>query len=62
MAKSCCSEAYFHAAAENIQMHGGMGFTREHPAHLHFKRAKASELLFGDAAHHREALAERLVI
>lgn len=62
LAKSFCSEAYFHAAAENIQIHGGMGFTWEHPAHLYFKRAKASELLFGDAAHHREALADRLGI
>jgi len=62
MAKSFCSEAYFHAAAENIQVHGGMGFTWEHPAHLYFKRAKASELLFGDASHHREALADRLAI
>jgi alkylation response protein AidB-like acyl-CoA dehydrogenase len=61
-AKSYCSETYFHAAAENIQVHGGMGFTWEHPAHLYFKRAKASELLFGDAAHHREALADRLGI
>ena len=58
MAKSYCSEAYFHAAAENIQIHGGMGFTWEHPAHLYFKRAKASELFLGDPAHHREALAE----
>lgn len=62
MAKAFCSEAYFHAAAENIQVHGGMGFTWEHPAHLYFKRAKASELLFGDAIHHREALADRLGI
>jgi len=62
MAKSFCSEAYFHAAAENIQIHGGMGFTWEHPAHLYFKRAKASELLFGDAPHHREALADRLAL
>ncbi|MCH2171773.1 acyl-CoA/acyl-ACP dehydrogenase [Myxococcota bacterium] len=57
LAKAYCSEVYFHAAAENIQIHGGMGFTWEHPAHLYFKRAKASALLFGDAAHHREALA-----
>ncbi len=57
MAQSYCSEAYFHAAADNIQIHGGMGFTWEHPAHLYFKRAKASDLLFGDAAHHREVLA-----
>ena len=58
LAKSACSEAYFHAAADTIQIHGGMGFTWEHPAHLYFKRAKASELLFGDAAHHRQVLAE----
>ena len=62
IAKSFCSETYFHAAAENIQIHGGMGFTWEHPAHLYFKRAKASDLLFGDASHHREALADRLGI
>jgi len=62
MAKSYCSETYYHAAAENIQIHGGMGFTWEHPAHLYFKRAKASELLFGDAAEHRESLADRLAI
>ncbi len=60
MAKAFCSESYFHAAADNIQIHGGMGFTWEHPAHLYFKRAKASELLFGDAAYHREALANRI--
>ena len=60
MAKSFCSESYFHAAAENIQIHGGMGFTWELPAHLYFKRAKASELLFGDAAHHRAVLADQL--
>ena len=60
IAKSYCSEAYYHAAADNIQIHGGMGFTWEHPAHLYFKRAKASELLFGDPAHHREVLAEQL--
>jgi alkylation response protein AidB-like acyl-CoA dehydrogenase len=57
LAKSYCAEAYFRAAADNIQIHGGMGFTWEHPAHLYFKRAKASDLLFGDAAHHRERLA-----
>ncbi len=42
LAKAYCSEAYFHAAAENIQIHGGIGFTWEHPAHLYFKRAKSS--------------------
>jgi len=60
MAKSFCSDAYFHAAAENIQIHGGMGFTWEHPAHLYFKRAKSSATLFGDAGQHREQLADQL--
>jgi alkylation response protein AidB-like acyl-CoA dehydrogenase len=60
MAKAYCSEAYFHCAAENIQIHGGIGFTWEHPAHLYFKRAKSSELLFGDPTYHRELLAQRI--
>ena len=60
LAKAYCSEAYFHCAAENIQIHGGIGFTWEHPAHLYFKRAKSSELLFGDPAYHRELLAQRI--
>jgi alkylation response protein AidB-like acyl-CoA dehydrogenase len=59
LAKAYCSEAYFFAAAENIQVHGGIGFTWEHDAHLYFKRAKASELLLGDPAYHRELLAQR---
>jgi alkylation response protein AidB-like acyl-CoA dehydrogenase len=62
LAKSYCSEAYFHAAADNIQIHGGIGFTWEHPAHLYFKRAKSSELLFGDPTYHRELLAQRIGI
>ena len=62
LAKAYCSDAYFHAAAENIQIHGGIGFTWEHPAHLYFKRAKSSELLFGDPTYHRELLAQRIGI
>ncbi len=62
LAKSYCSEAYFHAAAENIQIHGGIGFTWEHDAHLYFKRAKSSELLLGDPVYHRELLAQRIGI
>jgi alkylation response protein AidB-like acyl-CoA dehydrogenase len=62
LAKAYVSEAYFHAAAENIQIHGGIGFTWEHPAHLYFKRAKSSELLFGDPTYHRELLAQRIGI
>jgi alkylation response protein AidB-like acyl-CoA dehydrogenase len=62
LAKAYCSDAYFHGAAQNVQIHGGIGFTWEHPAHLYLKRAKSSELLFGDADHHRELLAQRLGI
>jgi alkylation response protein AidB-like acyl-CoA dehydrogenase len=62
LAKSYCSEAYFHAAGENIQIHGGIGFTWEHDAHLYFKRAKSSELLLGDPSYHRDLLARRIGI
>ena len=62
LAQAYCSEAYFHATAENIQIHGGIGFTWEHPAHLYFKRAKSSELMFGDPTYHRELLAQRIGI
>ncbi|MGA8681138.1 MAG: acyl-CoA dehydrogenase family protein [Acidimicrobiales bacterium] len=62
LAKAYCSEAYFHAAAENIQIHGGIGFTWDHDAHLYFKRAKSSELILGDPSYHRELLAQRIGI
>ncbi len=62
MAKAYVSDAYFHTTAENIQIHGGIGFTWEHPAHLYFKRAKSSELFLGDATYQRELLAQRLGI
>ena len=62
LARAFCSEAYFRAAGTTIQIHGGIGFTWEHDAHLHFKRAKTSGLLFGDAAYHRELLAQRIGI
>ncbi len=62
LAKSYCTEKYFSAAAENIQVHGGIGFTWEHDAHLYFKRAKSSELLFGDPAYHRAMLADQIGI
>jgi alkylation response protein AidB-like acyl-CoA dehydrogenase len=60
LVKAYASDVYFHVAAENIQLHGGIGFTWEHDAHLYFKRAKASELFLGDAAYHRENLATRI--
>jgi alkylation response protein AidB-like acyl-CoA dehydrogenase len=60
LAKAYGSETYFHVAAENIQIHGGIGFTWEHDAHLYFKRAKSSELFLGDGTYHRERLAQRI--
>lgn len=60
VAKSVCSEAYFAVAAESIQIHGGIGFTWEHDAHYYFKRAKTSELLWGNADLHRTRLADLL--
>ena len=60
LARAYCSEAYSWVAGETIQVHGGIGFTWEHDAHLYFKRAKASELLLGDPAHHREQMLRRI--
>jgi alkylation response protein AidB-like acyl-CoA dehydrogenase len=60
LAKAFCSDVYFRVAAECIQIHGGVGFTWEHDAHLFFKRAKSSETLFGDAAFHRAIVARQM--
>jgi alkylation response protein AidB-like acyl-CoA dehydrogenase len=60
IAKAHCSAAFSAAAAENIQIHGGIGFTWEHSAHLYFRRAKSSELMFGDPVYHRDLIARRL--
>ena len=60
MAKAYCSEALSHVAAENIQVHGGIGFTWEHPAHLYFRRAKSTEMLLGNPVYHREQLLREL--
>ncbi|MGH3258991.1 MAG: acyl-CoA dehydrogenase family protein [Streptosporangiaceae bacterium] len=57
VAKAYCSEVAVRAAEECVQMHGGIGFTWEHPAHLYLKRAKADSLGFGTADAHRAALA-----
>ncbi|MGW0581145.1 acyl-CoA dehydrogenase family protein [Streptomyces sp. NPDC002920] len=58
LAGAYCADAFTHAAKENIQIHGGIGFTWEHDAHLYLKRAKSSEQLFGSPATHRGRLAE----
>ena len=57
MAKAYCSDVAVLAAQECVQMHGGIGFTWEHPAHLYLKRAKADSIAFGTADAHRAALA-----
>jgi alkylation response protein AidB-like acyl-CoA dehydrogenase len=59
-AKALCSETSFTVAARMIQIHGGIGFTWEHDAHLYYRRAKATQLLFGDASWHRRRGGELL--
>ena len=54
--KSFVSEAARQVCGDAIQVHGGIGFTWEYDLHLYFKRAKALEPLYGDAAYHRELL------
>ena len=61
VAKSYASEAYREVGNHGIQIHGGMGFTWENDVHLYYRRAKATELLFGDAAWHREQIARRVI-
>lgn len=56
LAKAAASDAYMQTAIHAIQMHGGIGFTWDNDTHLWYKRAKSSEVLFGDAAYHREQL------
>jgi alkylation response protein AidB-like acyl-CoA dehydrogenase len=60
MAKAFVSDAYRKVAGDGIQVHGGIGFTWEHDLHLYFKRAKGSEVAFGDATLHRERVARLL--
>ena len=57
MAKAYCSEMYTQVTADGIQVHGGVGFTWDHPMHLYFKRAKSSEVLLGNTTWHRERTA-----
>jgi alkylation response protein AidB-like acyl-CoA dehydrogenase len=57
LAKSACCDAAVTAAQECVQLHGGIGFTWEHPAHLYLKRAKAASVTYGTPGAHRAALA-----
>lgn len=60
LAASYCAEVAERATADSIQLHGGIGFTWEHDAHLAFKRAKADKLLLGSPSQHRRMLADIL--
>jgi len=56
-AAAWCAQTYVHAAQETIQLHGGIGFTWEHDAHLHLRRARGDQLLYGTPREHRRELA-----
>ncbi|RFU42316.1 acyl-CoA dehydrogenase [Actinomadura logoneensis] len=60
LAQAHCSQVAVRAAEECVQMHGGIGFTWEHPAHLYLKRAKADALALGTPGRHRATLARLL--
>jgi alkylation response protein AidB-like acyl-CoA dehydrogenase len=60
MAKAAASDMYRKVAGTGIQLHGGIGMTWEHDLQLYFKRAKATEVAFGDASWHRERVARLL--
>ncbi|PRC45526.1 acyl-CoA dehydrogenase, partial [Mycobacterium sp. ITM-2017-0098] len=54
LAGFACAEAFATTTMTAVQMHGGIGFTWEHPAHLYVRRARSGLQLFGDSASHRE--------
>ncbi|MGC0417488.1 acyl-CoA dehydrogenase family protein [Embleya sp. AB8] len=56
LAQAYCGEVAVRTTEECVQMHGGIGFTWEHPAHLYLKRAMACALLLGTADRHRATL------
>jgi acyl-CoA dehydrogenase len=60
LAQSYLGPAYFQVAKDHLLLHGGIGFTWEHDAHLYYKRAKSAELLLGPPRLHRRLLADRL--
>lgn len=60
-AKSFAADTFFRCAGDMIQLHGGIGFTWEHDAHLFFKRARSIQTLLGDGAWHRERIAAKIL-
>jgi alkylation response protein AidB-like acyl-CoA dehydrogenase len=61
VAKASCSDAAREVGNRGAQVHGGIGFTWEHNLQLYYKRAKASEIMFGDANYHREEIARKVI-
>ena len=60
VAKSVCSDAFLRSAADNLHIHGGIGFTWEFDCHLYYRRARSSAQLFGDPQEHRARIAAGL--
>jgi alkylation response protein AidB-like acyl-CoA dehydrogenase len=60
-AKSFCADTFFMVAGNMIQLHGGIGFTWEHDAHLFFKRARSIQSMLGNGNVHREAIAAKIL-
>ncbi|MBK9314173.1 MAG: acyl-CoA/acyl-ACP dehydrogenase [Acidobacteria bacterium] len=61
VAKAYCSDAAREVGNRGVQVHGGIGFTWEHNLQLYYKRAKASEIMFGDANYHRDVIARKVI-
>ena len=62
LAASACADAFVSIAATSIQMHGGIAFTWDHPAHLYLKRARSGATLFGGSNAHRERYLKALEV
>ena len=60
LAQAYCSDAFVYVAATSIQVHGGIGFTWEHPAHLYLRRARSDAQLLGSASWHRERYMQQI--
>nr|WP_275404124.1 acyl-CoA dehydrogenase [Pseudonocardia acidicola] len=61
IAQATCSDAYYRVAADTVQVHGGIGFTWEHQAHLYYKRAVTDAALLGGAEAHRDRIATHVL-
>jgi alkylation response protein AidB-like acyl-CoA dehydrogenase len=60
LAAFACADANLRCAKDGIQMHGGIAFTWEHPAHLYLRRARSGVQMFGDSSHWRERYIQAL--